>query len=145
MHVPESPDPLQEQLEAAAAGLVYSSEGDYPFEYVAVELPGEVDGSAVSLARLLVPEYGQAGDRVEERTLDRFLARHIETSDPYDAGAQAVRPRYEALRETLRRSLADLRVLRVIRLADRAVVRCFVVGRDQGGRLVGLATSAIET
>ena len=138
-------DALRARLEAAASGLVYSSEGDHPFAYVAVDPPEGGDPSPQSLARALVPGYGEAGDRVEERTLDRFLARHIETSDPYDARAQAVRPRYEALKETLRRSLSDVRVLRVTLTADRAVVRCFVVGRNPAGRIVGLATSAIET
>lgn len=138
------PDPLRERLERAADGLVYSSEGDNPFEYVAVEAPGGARSeSAEELATILVGREG--GDRVEERSLDDFFKRHIETSDPYDSRAQAVRPRYEALRELLRSSLSDVRVVRVSRAANRAAVRCFVVGRDRAGRIVGLATSAIET
>jgi hypothetical protein len=145
MSTPDShPDPLRERLERAAHDLVYSSEGDNPFEYVAVEAPpGARSESAQELAAILAGREG--GDRVEERSLDDFFKRHIETSDPYDSRAQAIRPRYEALRELLRSSLSGVRVVRLTRAANRAVVRCFVVGRDRAGRIVGLATSAIET
>ena len=140
----ESPDPLRDRLERAAAGLVYSSEGDNPFQFVAVDAPPSAgSASPYALAELLVGRV--EGDRVEERSLERFFQRHIETSDPYDTRAQEIRPRYEALRSELKRSLSGVRVLRVVRAADRAVVRCFVVGLDGRGRLAGLATSAIET
>ena len=141
---PDARETLRERLEEAARGLVYSSEGDNPFEYVAVDAPAEAP--PVSAERLVALLAGHVeGDRVEERTLDNFFRRHIETSDPYDSQAQAIRPRYEALREVLRSALSGVRVVRLTRAADRAVVRCFLVGRDRAGRIVGLATSAIET
>ena len=137
-------DTLRTELEEAADGLVYSSEGDMPFRFVEVDVPaGRNAGSAVELAELVMGH--ELGDRIEERTLDRFFQRHIETSDPYDARAQAIRPRYESLKAILTRSLSGTRVIRVIRAADRAVVHCFILGRDARGRIVGLATSAIET
>jgi hypothetical protein len=145
MPAPDSTShPLRERLERAADGLVYSSEGDNPFEYVAADAPGGARSeSAEELAAILAGR--EEGDRVEERSLDDFFKRHIETSDPYDSRAQAIRPRYEALQELLRSSLSGVRVIRLTRAANRAVVRCFVVGRDRAGRIVGLATSAIET
>jgi hypothetical protein len=82
-----------------------------------------------------------ADEPVEEQTLDAFFARHIERVDPADAEAVARVPRYRALRRTLRTSLRGTRVFRVGRIA----IRCYVVGVDRHGHVVGLATTAIET
>ncbi|HEX5726403.1 MAG TPA: nuclease A inhibitor family protein [Longimicrobiaceae bacterium] len=132
-------DPLLRELGEAAEGLVYSSETDRPFE------PFFLAGGG---ARWPVgaPEFAALlgkppGARVEERSLDRFLARHLETSDPYDTRAQQVRPRYEALKALL---LARLREVRVFRLGE-IEVRCYVVGGDGRGNLAGLSTVAVET
>ncbi|HEX2202510.1 MAG TPA: nuclease A inhibitor family protein [Longimicrobium sp.] len=134
------PDPaLRAALEEAAEGLLYTSESDRPFAYFA--LPGGADGwpyGADEFARRLgLPE----GTRLEERDLDQFLARHIETSDPYDVEAQRIRPRYEALKETLRATLRDVRVFR----AGAVEIACYLVGADGRGNLAGLTTTAIET
>jgi hypothetical protein len=51
------------------------------------------------------------GTAVEETTLDRFLAHHVERTDPYDTRAQALRPRYEALKTALRTALREWRRL----------------------------------
>lgn len=136
----DAPDPaLRAALEAAAEGLLYTSESDRPFAYFA--LPGGAAGwphDAEAFARRVgLPE----GARVETRDLDDFLARHIETSDPYDVEAQRIRPRYEALKETLRAHLRDVRVFR----AGSVEVACWMVGDDGRGNLVGLVTTAIET
>jgi hypothetical protein len=135
-----APDPaLRERLESAAEGLVYTSESDRPFEWFF--LPGGAAGwpyGADEFARRL----GAAPDGPrEERTLENFLKRHIETSDPYDAGAQRVRPRYEALRAALGSSLGGVRAFRL----GKIQVQCYVVGDDGRGNLAGLRTVAVET
>jgi len=130
---------LRNRLVQAVAGLVYSSEADAPFEpfFLADDRPGE-PLTASRFAALL----GLTGDvPVGERDLDDFLARHTERSDPWDARAQAVRPRYEQLAATLEASLRDVRVFRV----GRYEVRCYVVGHDARGNVAGLVTTAIET
>ena len=50
------PDHLRERLERAASGLVYSSEGDHPFEFFAVHAPPSIDSSPAALAAVLLPE-----------------------------------------------------------------------------------------
>lgn len=67
--------------------------------------------------------------------------RHIETSDPYDARAQQIRPRYEMLKQVLHNELADIRVFRV----GIIEVSCYIVGLDGAGNASGLKTVAIET
>lgn len=127
-----------DDIARAADGLLYSSESDRPFEPVTL---GPAPDGELTAARFGEIVGAPAGARVEERSLDDFLARHIETSDPHDPRAQAVRPRYERLRAVLRTELRDVRVFRL----GRIEVRCWVVGRDGEGRLRGLATTAIET
>lgn len=77
----------------------------------------------------------------EERTLEQFFKRHIESTDPYDKETQALRPAYENLRSVLRRELRDVRVFRF----GKIEVKCFVVGTGRDGNLEGLRTEAIET
>ena len=130
---------LRERLESAAAGLVYSSESDRPFEFFFLPRRNDVEPlSSATFARQL----GVAsGTPMEERSLDNFLARHTHRSDAYDARAQAIRPRYERLQATLESSLSDVRVFRV----GRVEVACYVVGRDPEGNIAWLRTVAVET
>lgn len=141
-----SPD-ARRRLEEAAAGLVYSSEGDAPFAYVELAPPGAL-GAGVPLTPAVVARLAgaPAGARIEERTLDAFLARHRGRVDPADARALALRPRYDALAAALRDTLVGgvPIVLRVV-VPGRAEVRCYLVGRDARGAVVGLATTAVET
>ncbi len=134
------PDPaLRRRLEEAAEGLVYSSESDEPFEYVA--FPGAGRLWPMGAAELAALAGAPPGAPAEERALDHFLMRHIETSDPYDVQAQRIRPRYERLRELLRQALGDVRVFRVGRIR----IDCYVVGADGRGNVVGMRTVAVET
>ena len=132
---------LRRALGAAAEGLVYSSESDRPFEFFALPAPANGDGGAPTPAEFARLVGAPPSDPVEERDLDRFFARHLELTDPADAEAQGLRPRYEALKALVRARLADTGVIRV----GRVQVRCFVVGRTPGGALAGLVTTAVET
>jgi hypothetical protein len=126
---------LRARLEGAAEGLTYTSESDRPFEFFFFPGAGDAPPGAEAFGRLA----GAAG--AEERSLDDFFMRHIETSDPYDTEAQRIRPRYEALRETLRTALRGTTVYRT----GRIEVQCWVVGGDGLGNLAGLRTVAVET
>ena len=129
---------LRERLEREAEGLTYTSESDRPFEFFFLPGAGDRPPGAEAFARLAgAPESAP----VEERDLDDFFMRHAETSDPYDAEAQRIRPRYEALRETLRHELRWTTVYRI----GRIEVQCYVVGGDGHGNLAGVRTVAVET
>ena len=135
-----SPDPdLRARLEAAAAGLVYTSESDRPFDFFV--LPGGAAGWPYGVEEFARRAGLGGADRPEERTLDRFFAPHIENTDPYDTRAQEIRPRYEALKKLMRRSLGEVRVFRM----GRIEVQCWAVGDDGRGNLAGLHTVAVET
>jgi hypothetical protein len=133
------PDPaLRARLETAAEGLTYGSESDRPFHFFFLPGAGDRPPGADAFAQSIGAE---AGAPREERDLDDFFARHTETSDPHDAEAQRIRPRYEALREMLRNELRWTTVYRV----GRIEVRSYVVGGDGRGNLAGLQTVAVET
>jgi hypothetical protein len=133
------PDPkLRERLEHEAEGLTYTSESDRPFEFFFLPGAGDRPPGVEAFARLVGAEPVAP---LEERDLDEFFLRHAETSDPYDAAAQRIRPRYEALRETLRNELRWTTVYRI----GRIEVQCYVVGGDGRGNLAGLRTVAVET
>ncbi|MET0398667.1 MAG: nuclease A inhibitor family protein [Longimicrobiaceae bacterium] len=128
----------RERLEAAAEGLLFISETESPFEYE--ELPGdapeELTADAVRKA-LGEPE----GTPAAELSLDRFLAGHIEEADPADPVAQESVPRFQALKQALAGSLADVRVFRV----GDVQVSYHALGRAPDGTVAGLSASALET
>ncbi len=127
-------------LRDASQGLVYSSESDRPFEPFIIKAPKlNHDYTATQFAETLNPDVPIA--HAEERSLENFFARHTDTSDPYDSGAQAIRPRYEALVECLLRNLDAPKVVRI----GRIEVACYVAGWAPDGNVVGLRTVAIET
>ena len=133
-------DRLRARLEEASDGLVYSSESDRPFEFV------RFTGATIPVTHLTAAEIAaitdSLGANVREVSLDELLARHIERVDVQDAESQRMIPRYEALRDSLRRTLGTVRVFRL----GVTEVRCLVLGNDPAtGELVGLETIAIET
>ena len=129
---------LRARLEHDAEGLTYASESDRPFTFFQLDGAGDAPPDPEAFKRLV---DAPADAPVETRTLDDFFARHAETADPYDAQAQRIRPRYEALRETLRTALNRAIVYRI----GRVEIDCWIVGGDGHGNLAGLRTVAVET
>ena len=132
-------DPLRDRIERAAAGLVYSSTSGRPFEF------RRFPGVTIPVGRLSPTELaalaGARGGEVQELSLEELLARHIERVDAGDIDSQRLVPRYEALRDAIRESLEDVRVVR----HGRAEVRCLVLGNDPAtGEIAGVETVAVE-
>jgi hypothetical protein len=130
---------IRARLEMAAEGLTYTSESDRPFE--PFELRGGGAGWPYGAEEFARRIGAPAGAALEERPLARFFRPHIEATDPQDTRSQALRPRYEALRDLLASGLRDVRVFRI----GQVEVDCYAVGEDGGGNLAGLHTVAVET
>jgi hypothetical protein len=128
---------VRQRLERAAEGLVYISESDAPFRWVELANPGPGPLDAATVARLT----GAPGGKVEQRTLERFFAGHIEHADPADPTAQANLGRYRALRDALGTELKDAAAFRI----GQVELRCLLVGRLPDGAVGGLETQALET
>lgn len=128
-------DAVRERLERAAEGLVYSAVARRPFEF------HRFPGIMIPVTRLSATELaslaGARGGEVHEMTLDAFLARHIEPADAPTSQPQRLAARFETLRDVIRESLEDVRVVRHFGVE----VRCLVLGNDPvTGEIVGLAT-----
>lgn len=131
-------DGVRERLEAAAEGLLFISESESPFEYV--ELPGETPAELTADA--VRAALGEAEDApASETTLDRWLAGHVEEADPADPVAQENVAKFQALKETLTGSLADVKVFSI----GDVQVRYYALGRAPDGSVAGLSASALET
>ncbi|HYW09362.1 MAG TPA: nuclease A inhibitor family protein [Longimicrobium sp.] len=131
-------DGLRGEVETAAAGLLYTSEGDHPLTWFT--LPGGAATWPMDAATFAA-SAGAPAAPAEEVSIDRFFARHIESADPADAGMQGVRPRFEALKSLLSNKLRDTRVFRL----GSVDVQCYVVGDDGAGNVAGVRTVSVET
>ena len=128
-------DPIRERIERAAEGLVYSATARRPFEF------HRFPGIMIPVTRLSATELaslaGARGGEVREVTLDAFLARHIEPADSPESESERLAARYETLRDAIRDSLDDVRVVRHMGVE----VRCLVLGNDPAtGEIAGLGT-----
>jgi hypothetical protein len=126
-------DAIRERIERAAEGLVYSATARRPFVF------HRFPGIMIPVTRLSATELaslaGARGGEVHEVTLDAFLARHIEPADSPESERLAAR--YETLRDAIRESLDDVRVVRHFGVE----VRCLVLGNDPAtGEIAGLGT-----
>lgn len=109
-----------ERLSQAAAGLLFMSESDYPFELI------QWDGQTEPTADFIRHVAGEAEDSpVEQLEVGQFL----------NAG------RYQRLLLALQRELSDLRAYKV----GRINMPVYLVGRSREGSWLGVATRVVET
>lgn len=133
-------EPIVRELRRLAADLVYSSEGDHPFETLHVRDPHP--GQPLSVERMLTLLKVGADARYQVVTLERVLGRHTVFTDSADVETQRIRPRYEALRRYLEHELRNTMALRT---GNPPVVDVWLVGRLPNGDIAGYHTVAIET
>ena len=127
------------RLDALAAGLVYSSEGDHPFH--TVQLGTGVD-EPLTEARVRELLALPADAPVAVVGVERVLGRHTIFTDPFDLEAQAIRPRYEAIVRFFEGELADSVA---IRTGCAPAIDVWILGRTPAGKMIGYRTVAIET
>jgi hypothetical protein len=132
-------DRLRDRLEAASAGLLFSTESDRSFTFVRLAARTPVGELTPARVAELV---GAPGAKAREWPIERFLARHIARVDPLDERARALIPRYESLDGVLRAALGPVRVFRI----GEVEIRVLALGNDPAtGELAGLETVAVET
>lgn len=134
------PDALVRELQQLSAGLVYSSEGDHPFEVV--RFADHDPGAPLTEERLRTIVGVAPPVRARTISVERALARHTTLVDPLDGRAQALRPRYAQLQEFLERRLTDTVAFRA---GTSPVIDVWMLGRTAAGELLGIHTIAIET
>jgi hypothetical protein len=117
-------------IQRAAAGLLYPSESDAPFDLVRWDATkGDPSPAAVGA----LTRKGKKGRPVEDVPVAEFLAGLAETDDA--AG-------FKALEQTLKKTLTELRVYRV---GGSGKVDIYVLGKAASGEWLGLHTTSVET
>jgi sarcosine oxidase gamma subunit len=119
-------------IQKAAAGLLYPSESDAPFDLVRWDA-AQGDPSPATIAALAGGTGKKKARPVEQVTPDEFFAAQAETDDA--AG-------FRTLERALRKSLTDLHVYRV---GGSPKVDIYVLGRAASGDWLGLHTTSVET
>ena len=111
---------VMERLSQAAAGLLFMSESDYPFELI------QWDDLAEPTADFIRNVAGEAADSpVQKLEVEQFL----------NSG------RYQRLLSVLQRELSELRAYKV----GRINMPVYLVGRSRAGSWLGVATRVVET
>jgi sarcosine oxidase gamma subunit len=119
-------------ISKASAGLVYPSESDAPFDLVRWDA-AQGDPSPATVATLAGGKGKRKARPVQEVSPDEFFAALAETDDA---------AKFQALEQTLKTALADLRVYRV---GGSAKIDIYVLGRAASGEWLGLHTTSVET
>ena len=111
---------VMERLSQAAAGLLFMSESDYPFELI------QWDGPTEPTEDFIRNVAGEAADAPVQK---------LEVEQFFNSG------RYQRLLSVLQRELTDLRAYKV----GRINMPVYVVGRSGEGSWLGVATRVVET
>ncbi|MFZ0062879.1 MAG: nuclease A inhibitor family protein [Pyrinomonadaceae bacterium] len=116
----KSNEEIVESLSRAAAGLLFMSESDYPFEVI------QWEGS-----KGLTPDFIRSlTDEAEDCPV-----QELEVEDFLSAG------RYQRLLMTLQSQLSNLKAYKV----GRINMPVYLVGRSSEGSWLGLSTRVVET
>ena len=127
---------LFRQIEQACDGLLYISETDAPV--VAFY------GSAArgTTGEIILQQTGSKPEGpAEEVAFDEFFARLTAIRDWFGAREKARAKKFLDLQNLIEENLSDLKVFRIGKIR----VRIYAVGVDDEGRLMGVATDAVET
>ncbi len=147
---------LKGLLEQASAGLLYSSESDYP--YVVFVIPGgwKTPVTAGNVKAVVAPIYvaraesmALADRTVQASTLDGILGRYVSPQDWWGDAEKQQAVRYQGLIDVLSQGLVGVEAFRV-GPADpynglSPDIDVFVIGGTPDGDLVGVWTVSIET
>jgi purine-nucleoside phosphorylase len=128
----------QATLEAAAEGLLYPSESDYPFTYFTWG-EAQTDNLSEDQVRELAGQPEDAA--VETISLEKLFKPLTEIKDWYEAEDKENVKRFEELQETIQRVLHTVQVFRV----GEIEIDVYIVGKDPQGNWAGLKTISVET
>ena len=148
---------LCEELETAAAGLLNTSESDFPYKFFTLsqrDSRGDVDKltalnflSGIGISQELIDELKLPIDQlIEERALDGFFPSIDDIAgfygtDTNDPKVIAESKRFRKLEALLKKRLHEVKVFRV----GQVEIRCYIAGFAKHGNIAGLVTTSIET
>ena len=126
------------ELEAAAKGLRFQSESDYPFEAFLWE--SKADGEFTAPDLLALKQYAP-DTPVKTVSLGRFFQAATKEEDWHNAEEQQTVKRFQELVATLKENLRDITVFKV----GKTELDVYIVGKTKDDQLAGLSTKVVET
>ena len=139
-------------LEAAVDGVLYSSEGDYPWTVFTFACMGPV--TAENIKEIIAPIYVQNPNEaplaervVEVKSAKEFFDKLTVPQDWWDDGYYEQAAKYVPIRMIMEENLTDLQVFRLGELSGnnlQGAIDVYIIGRS-GEDLVGMWTVSIET
>lgn len=139
-------------LEAAVDGVLFSSEGDYPWTVFTFACAGPV--TAENIKEVIAPIYVQnpneaplAEREVEVKSATAFFDKLTVPQDWWDPYYYEQAEKYAPIREIMEEDLTDLQLFRLGEPSGdvlQGAVDVYIVGRS-GEHLVGMWTVSIET
>ena len=125
-----------QKIKEAAAGLLYRSESDYPFELVHLKVP------ASSLeAELLLVATKSTDAKVEKVTLEHFFRNMVKIAPDDAAEQKELVSKYQQLQSVLQEALPDVSVYRI----GEVLIDAFIIGKLPDDTYGGLRTKVVET
>ncbi len=124
-------------LDEAAAGLMYQSESDEPFE--AFEWLG--DGEQISTDRLLELTCSPLGTPIVETSFEDFFDGLTKEQSWFGEEERNTAEQFSKLKATIEDNLSRVRVFRL----GEVQVAVYIVGITRSGNWAGLKTLSIET
>jgi hypothetical protein len=123
-------------LKRATKGLLYTSESDEPFRTFTWKGEG-----TLTAEKLLQLAKHEAGEKVEEISLDDFFGDLTEEQDWHGDEEKETVQKYKKLREAIEGRLSDVKVFRV----GEPNIDIYIVGKTDTGDWAGVQTKAVET
>ena len=138
-------------LQTTVKGLLFPSESDKPLKAFLWQSPenaknSPADNVDITSDTLKSSPQVPANATIETVTVKEFFAPVVAVQDWFGDDEKATAARFQALSDTLEKSLTKLSVFRVTGdSADTSKVTVYVVGRTPDGDLAGVSTQLIET
>lgn len=131
-------DKLLHEIDDAAAGLFYFSEGDYPLEVIFIDDPAVEELSGALLKELFKEPINAP---VGMDTFDNFFKPMLKLYADSSAEEKEIVYRFMHLKELLEEHLQNIQVFRV----GEIEINVYVLGMTATGEFAGIKTKVIET
>jgi uncharacterized protein len=147
---------IKTEIETAAEGVLFSSEGDFPFLYVEAPLNGDINEQAVRDAFAELVDNDENADGPMDTLVsmneswDAWKADEHSCQDKEDPDLMIWCAPMRNFESVLESNLSDIQVFYFGRKGepgsvDGVAVSVFIVGRAPSGKMIGVRTIAIWT
>lgn len=131
-------DQWHAQLQSALSGLLYSSESDYPLEFVHWSKPSD---KALDIEFVRAQLKLGADEKIEEGNAQQFLDDCCQMQSWFSDVERNRTQDYQILRGLLKQNLSDMRLFRV----GEIEVTVLLIGEDKNSDFSGFRTVSVET